>query len=42
LRVATVRTYELGVESWRTFVEEMVDGVITLRPGSSGNRGEDA
>lgn len=34
-------TYELGVESWRTLVDERVDGVMTLRPGISGNSGDE-
>jgi hypothetical protein len=36
------RIYELGVESWRTSVDEIVEGVMTPRPGISGNSGEDA
>ncbi len=32
-------TYELGVESWRMLVEEIVDGVITPNPGISGKSG---
>ena len=31
--------YELGGDIWRTFVEEMVDGVMTPRPGSKGKIG---
>jgi hypothetical protein len=43
LNIFTPRTYDpLGVESCRTFVDEMVDGVITLRPGSSGKSGAEA
>jgi hypothetical protein len=34
--------YELGVDIWRTFVEEMLDGIMTPRPGSSGKSGEAA
>ena len=41
LIVDTVLTYELGVESWRTFVDEIVDGVMTPRPGISGNSGDE-
>jgi len=36
----TMRTYEVGVESWRTFVDEMLDGMMTPKPGNSGNSGE--
>ena len=38
-RLLMACTYELGVESWMTFVDEMVDGVMTLRPGNSGKSG---
>ena len=31
--------YELGVETWRTLVEDSWDGVMMLIPGSSGNSG---
>jgi hypothetical protein len=41
LIVDTALTYELGVESWRTLVDEIVDGVMTLRPGISGNSGDE-
>ena len=40
--VDTRRTYEVGVESWRTFVDERLDGMMTPKPGSSGNSGEEA
>ena len=35
----TILTYEVGVESWSTLVDEMVDGVMTPRPGISGKSG---
>ena len=35
-------TYELGLVSWRTLVEEMVFGVTMPRPGSSGKSGAEA
>jgi hypothetical protein len=31
--------YELGLEIWRTSVDEMVEGMMTPIPGSSGKRG---
>ena len=31
--------YELGLESWSTSVDEMVDGVMMPMPGSKGNSG---
>ena len=34
-------TYELGVDSWRMLVDEIVDGVITPNPGITGNRGDE-
>ncbi len=34
-----ILTYEVGVESWRTLDDEMVDGVMTPRPGISGKSG---
>ena len=34
--------YELGVESWRTLLDEMVDGVMTPRPGITGKIGAEA
>ena len=37
--IATRLTYELGVEIWRTLVDESVDGVMMPRPGSSGKSG---
>jgi hypothetical protein len=38
--VLTARTYDpLGVESCKTLVDEIADGVIKPRPGSSGNSG---
>ena len=37
-----IPTYELGVEIWRTSVDEMVDGVMTPRPGITGKSGVEA
>ena len=36
------RIYELGVDICRTLVDEIVEGVMTPRPGISGKSGDEA